>query len=341
DVRKDAELVVSVYYRAREATAEDVLVGSARVKLEFGNSKSDDCWYDLTMSGRGGDAGGVPHPSTRASVRVLLAFERGATASVEAKKPRGLAIDDFELLKVLGRGTFGKVLQVRKRDTGRVYAMKIVKKAHLLTRDEARQALAERNVLASLAAGARNPFVVGIEFSFQSAEKLYFVLKFMNGGELFKHLQDVGRFDEDRARLYAAELLSAIECLHASNVVYRDLKPENILLDHEGHVALCDFGLCKQLNPDGDAGDDDSAAGDGTTATFCGTPEYIAPELLAGRPYGKQVDWWTLGVLLFEMLAGLPPFYDEDVQEMYAKIASAPLVFPDCVRAEARDLLEK
>jgi serum/glucocorticoid-regulated kinase 2 len=124
-------------------------------------------------------------------------------------------------------------------------------------------------------------------------------VRFVNGGELFHHLQQEQRFSEERSRFYSAELLSALEHLHTLDVVYRDLKPENILLDYNGHIALCDFGLCKLDMKDGDR-----------TNTFCGTPEYLAPEILNAQGYDKTIDWWTLGVLLFEMMSGLPPFYD-------------------------------
>ncbi|KAH8680621.1 kinase-like domain-containing protein [Xylariales sp. PMI_506] len=239
-----------------------------------------------------------------------------------------LTIDDFELLKVVGKGSFGKVMQVRKKDTSRIYALKTIRKAHIISRSEVAHTLAERSVLAQI----NNPFIVPLKFTFQSPEKLYFVLAFVNGGELFYHLQKEQRFDVNRARFYTAELLCALECLHGFNVIYRDLKPENILIDYQGHIALCDFGLCKL-----DMKDEDR------TNTFCGTPEYLAPELLMGQGYNKTVDWWTLGVLLYEMLTGLPPFYDENTNEMYRKILSEPLHFPgpEIVPPAAKDLLTK
>ncbi|CAI4214939.1 unnamed protein product [Parascedosporium putredinis] len=221
-----------------------------------------------------------------------------------------LKIDDFELLKVVGKGSFGKVMQVRKKDTHRIYALKTIRKAHIISRSEVAHTLAERSVLAQI----NNPFIVPLKFSFQSPEKLYFVLAFVNGGELFHHLQKERRFDVNRARFYTAELLCALECLHGFNVIYRDLKPENILLDYQGHIALCDFGLCKL-----DMKDEDR------TNTFCGTPEYLAPELLLGTGYNKTVDWWTLG----------------NTNEMYRKILSEPLHFPTDIPAAAKDLLTK
>ncbi|OBA28833.1 Pkinase-domain-containing protein [Hanseniaspora valbyensis NRRL Y-1626] len=235
-----------------------------------------------------------------------------------------LSIDDFELLKVIGKGSFGKVMQVKKKDTQKIYALKALRKAYIVNNSEIVHTLAERTVLARIDC----PFIVPLKFSFQSKEKLYLVLALINGGELFYHLQREGRFSLSRSRFYTAELLIALESLHAMNIVYRDLKPENILLDYQGHIALCDFGLCKL-----DMKQEDK------TSTFCGTPEYLAPELLLGHGYTRVVDWWTLGVLLYEMLTGLPPYYDEDVPKMYKKILQEPLRFPDGFDEDAKDLL--
>lgn len=225
--------------------------------------------------------------------------------------------------------------------------MKTIRKAHIISRSEVAHTLAERSVLSQI----NNPFIVPLKFSFQSPEKLYLVLAFVNGGELFHHLQKEQRFDINRARFYTAELLCALECLHGFNVIYRDLKPENILLDYTGHIALCDFGLCKLDMKDEDRTNSKlpDPPEDYTTTVltdfvaFCGTPEYLAPELLLGNGYTKTVDWWTLGVLLYEMLTGLPPFYDENTNEMYHKILQEPLTFPgsDVVPGAARDLLTR
>lgn len=194
---------------------------------------------------------------------------------------------------MIGKGSFGKVMQVRKRDTGRIYALKTIRKAHIVSRNEITHTLAERLVLARI----NNPFIVPLKFSFQSEQKLYLVLayvctyhfmlpkvltlfcyRFVNGGELFHHLQREQRFNEERSRFYSAELLLALEHLHDLDVVYRDLKPENILLDYTGHIALCDFGLCKLNMKDSD-----------TTNTFCGTPEYLAPEILNAQGYSMSL----------------------------------------------------
>ncbi|CAN3375544.1 hypothetical protein DIURU_005720 [Diutina rugosa] len=238
-----------------------------------------------------------------------------------------LSMNDFELLKVIGKGSFGKVMQVVKKDTKQIYALKTIRKQHIVASMEVDHTMAERTVLARVS----NPFIVPLKFSFQSPEKLYLVLSFINGGELYFHLQKEGRFSMDRSRFYIAELLTALESLHQMNVIYRDLKLENILLDYQGHIALCDFGLCKLNMKDNDK-----------TNTFCGTPEYLAPELLLNQGYTRSVDWWTLGTLLYEMLTGLPPFYDENIKTMYNKILNDPLKFPPMLeRTDAKDLLTK
>lgn len=186
--------------------------------------------------------------------------------------------------------------------------------------------MSERNVLLK---NVKHPFLVGLHFSFQTADKLYFVLDYINGGELFYHLQRERCFLEPRARFYAAEIASALGYLHSLNIVYRDLKPENILLDSQGHIVLTDFGLCKE-----------NIEHNGTTSTFCGTPEYLAPEVLHKQPYDRTVDWWCLGAVLYEMLYGLPPFYSRNTAEMYDNILNKPLQLKPNITNSARHLLE-
>ena len=310
DISRFSQMTFGIYVRqapsmGRDGSSNhhgDVCLGSAKVNPNFSEGNVPIEWHHLS----GGPG----------QIQVAIQYQ--------ANTKGNLTIDAFDLLKVVGKGSFGKVMQVRKKDTNRIYALKTIRKLHIVSRSEVNHTLAERTVLAQI----NNPFIVPLKFSFQSPEKLYLVLAFINGGELFHHLQREGRFSVWRSKFYTAELLCALECLHGFNVIYRDLKPENILLDYSGHIALCDFGLCK-LN---------MAATDKTN-TFCGTPEYLAPELLLGQGYTKVVDWWTLGVLLYEMLTGLPPFYDENVQEMYRKILEDPLRFPDDVDKDARHLL--
>merc|ERR1712130_30609 len=221
-------------------------------------------------------------------------------------------IDDFELLKVIGRGAFGKVMLVKKKDDGKIYAMKIMKKRTIMGRGQVDHTKAERKILQSL----DHPFLMALRYAFQSKEKLYLVLDYIKGGELFFHLKNNRRFTEDVARLWCGEIALAMGHLHSLGVIYRDLKPENILVDNTGHVVLTDFGLAKDVSPDE------------KTNTFCGTPEYLAPEIVTGSGHDKAVDWWSLGILLYELTVGIPPFYSQNVNEMYKKIQHGILRFP-------------
>jgi serum/glucocorticoid-regulated kinase 2 len=236
-----------------------------------------------------------------------------------------VSLDDFVLLKTVGKGSFGKVVMVRKRDDQRVYAMKILKKEMVLKRKQYEHTLSERRILENI----DHSFIVSLRFAFQTEHKLYMVFDFFNGGELYHYLSEGGKFGEERARFYAAEIACALDYLHKRGIVYRDLKPENLILDSNGHIRITDFGLSKE----GVEGD--------TITSICGTPEYLAPEILRKKPYGVAVDWWSLGTLLFEMIVGLPPFYDRNRPTMYKKILEAPLTPPPDMSPEAVDLCSK
>ncbi|KAK4554554.1 Serine/threonine-protein kinase [Recurvomyces mirabilis] len=343
DVSRSTELNLSLYIRNPSAPpnagrAQDIFIGTCSIKPSYTEDAQSGAQQaqaaDSKNVKKDGKTGTMPPPSNGTVSGVQWHDIQYGTGAIRIgvkfveNRQRSLKIEDFDLLKVVGKGSFGKVMQVMKKDTSRIYALKTIRKQHIISRSEVAHTLAERSVLAQI----NNPFIVPLKFSFQSPEKLYLVLAFVNGGELFHHLQREQRFDINRSRFYAAELLCALECLHGFGVIYRDLKPENILVDYVGHIALCDFGLCKL-----DMKDEDK------TNTFCGTPEYLAPELLHGQGYTKAVDWWTLGVLLYEMLTGLPPFYDENTNEMYRKILAEPLHFPgpEIVPPAARDLLTR
>jgi len=185
---------------------------------------------------------------------------------------------------------------------------------------------AERKILQSL----QHPFLMHLRYAFQTEAKLYFVLDYYRGGELFFHLKKKRRFSEHQAMIFVAEVGMALGHLHSLDVIYRDLKPENILLDHSGHVCLTDFGLSKDLGPDNE-----------DAHTFCGTPEYLAPEIVMNLGHGKAVDWWALGILLYELTVGIPPFYSQNVNEMYRKIQEAPLLFPPNLSNACKDLITK
>lgn len=245
-------------------------------------------------------------------------------ATIFSKNKQTVTKDDFELLTVIGKGSFGKVMQVRKKDDGKIYAMKVLRKDTIIARKQVTHTKSEKNILMKI----QHAFIVNLNYAFQTKDKLYMILDYINGGELFYHLKKEGRFAENRVKLYAAEIASALDHLHSLDIVYRDLKPENILLDSEGHICITDFGLSKEI---------ESSEG---THTFCGTPEYLAPEVLKGQGHGTAVDWWSLGTLLFEMLTGLPPFYAQNVNVMYTKILSGELRFPPYISDNAKSLLE-
>ncbi|XP_064247650.1 LOW QUALITY PROTEIN: serine/threonine-protein kinase Sgk2 [Passer domesticus] len=260
-----------------------------------------------------------PDKSTQASTPTEN-INLGPSANPNAKPT------DFDFLKVIGKGSFGKVLLAKRKCDGTFYAVKVLHKKTILKKKEQNHIMAERNVLLK---NVKHPFLVGLHYSFQTSEKLYFVLDYVNGGELFFHLQRERCFREPRARFYAAEVASAIGYLHSLNIIYRDLKPENILLDCQGHIVLTDFGLCKE-----------GMEQEETTSTFCGTPEYLAPEVLKKQPYDRTVDWWCLGAVLYEMLFGLPPFYSRDVSQMYDNILHKPLQIQGTKTVAACDILQ-
>jgi serum/glucocorticoid-regulated kinase 2 len=221
------------------------------------------------------------------------------------------------LLRVLGKGSFGKVVLVQKRcgkEKDGLFAMKILKKSHLLKRNQIARTRTERKVLSIV----DHPFIMKLHFAFQTDDRLFLVLDYCAGGELFFHLSRHRRFPETWTRFYAAELLLALAHLHSKGIIYRDLKPENVLLDAEGHVKLGDFGLAK-------AGITHPYKG---ATSMCGTPEYMAPEILQGLGHGFCADYWGLGMLTYEMMTGLPPWYTTDRNLLYQRLRSAPLQIP-------------
>lgn len=235
-----------------------------------------------------------------------------------------LTINDFDMISVLGRGAFGKVTLVKRKNDreNTLYALKSLKKADLVKAHQVEHTATERYVLEQI----ESPFLVHLSFAFQTPEKLYIVMDYLTGGELFFWLKKQGKFTESRSKLYMAECVLAIEAMHDKDIIHRDLKPENILLDKEGHVKIVDYGLAK-------GGITSSGADDGgvKTKTFCGTPEYVSPELIENRGHGKAVDWWAIGCILYEMLYGLPPFYDNNTNTMYKKILHDELKFKSSV----------
>jgi serum/glucocorticoid-regulated kinase 2 len=222
--------------------------------------------------------------------------------------------------------TLPQVVLVQKRvgkERGQLFAMKILKKTHLVKRRQIERTRTERKVLSAV----NHPFIMKLHYAFQSDDKLYLVLDYCPGGELFFHLSRCRRFPERVARFYAAELLLAIGHLHKRGIIYRDLKPENVLLDADGHVKLGDFGLAK-------AGISNPIEG---ATSMCGTPEYMAPEVLSQQGHGFCVDYWGLGMLTYEMMTGLPPWYTTDRQKLFRRLKSAPLDIPSFFSPSAAD----
>lgn len=236
-----------------------------------------------------------------------------------------LTPEDFIPLMVLGRGSFGKVMLVKRKDKScqTVYAMKSLHKESIILRNQKEHTKYERCIMSSIT----HPFLIKLYHAFQTSTKLYFIMEFLKGGELFHHLKKSGRFSNTRTMLYTAEIVLGVGYLHKNHIIYRDLKPENILLDEYGHICLTDFGLSKITKSSE------------RTNTFCGTPEYLAPEVLSNKGHDKSVDWWSLGILIYEMLVGAPPFYCEDVKLMYERIKKEPLTIPHYVKPQASELI--
>jgi serine/threonine protein kinase len=236
-----------------------------------------------------------------------------------------ISMNEFRILSVLGRGFYGKVLLCQKLDTKEVYAIKSIQKKRLHESGNPASVITERNILMK----AHHPFIVNLCFAFQTASKFYLGLEYAPGGELFYHMEKNGTIQVDDARLYVAEIGLALSYLHSIGVVYRDLKPENVLLDRDGHIKLTDFGLSKALTDSG------------TTSTFCGTSEYLAPEVVLRTPYSYPIDMWALGVLTYEMIFGTTPFYDDNKSRMFSAIASREPSFPPKLDSRISDFISK
>jgi len=230
----------------------------------------------------------------------------------------------FLVGETLGTGTFGRVRMVTYNyKKPMYYALKMLKKSEIIRLKQVEHIKSEKSILSQI----NHPFIVVLYASFQDDNNLFMLMEYIIGGELFSQLRKVGRFSNDTSRFYAAEIVLALEYLHSKNIVYRDLKPENLLIDKDGHMKITDFGFAKVVED--------------RTWTLCGTPEYLAPEIIQSKGHGKAVDWWALGILIYEMLAGYPPFYDENPFGIYQKILAGKIEFPRHFDPNAKDLVKK
>jgi len=238
-----------------------------------------------------------------------------------------LSYSDFEPLKLLGRGSFGEVILARLKANKKLYAMKILDKENLKKRKQQIHTKTERDLMVKI----NCPFIVDIKSAFQDETKLYIVSEFLQGGDLFFHLHEKKeiKFSVEKAKFYIIELVVALDFLHKNNMIYRDLKPENILLDSQGHVKLTDFGLSKIFENENDK-----------AYTVCGTPQYLAPEILLRKGYGKEVDWWSLGCVLYEMIYGKLPFKFKKGEKISINIYKQNLIFDNKISEEAKDLIK-
>ncbi|KAI9202644.1 uncharacterized protein BJ171DRAFT_512805 [Polychytrium aggregatum] len=244
------------------------------------------------------------------------------------RKTKPIGLDDFNFLAVLGKGNFGKVMLAEEKATQSLFAIKVLKKEFIIENDEVESTRSEKRVFLT-ANMERHPFLVNLHSCFQTESRIYFVMEYISGGDLMWHIQHQP-FSEARAKFYACEVLLALEYFHRHNIVYRDLKLDNILLSLDGHVKITDYGLCKEHMPYG-----------ATTNTFCGTPEFMAPEILQEKPYGRAVDWWALGVLIYEMILGQSPFRGDDEDEIFEAILEDEIMYPANMNRDAVSLLQK
>jgi serum/glucocorticoid-regulated kinase 2 len=247
------------------------------------------------------------------------------THTTSPTKTLPVNLNSFYTISVIGKGSYAKVILVKKKDTGKYYAMKVLKKQNIEKKRQENHVKTERNILVGI---DDNPYIVKLYYTFQNDKKLYFVLEYCPGGELFNLLQKKKRLSEEQAQFYGAQMVLALEHLHRFDIIYRDLKPENVLITETGYIKITDFGLSRMNVKENDA------------KSICGTPEYLAPEIIMKLGYGKAVDWWTLGSIIYEMLVGIPPFYTQNRQELFEKIKFVSPKYPNYLSSTAKSLIE-
>ena len=241
---------------------------------------------------------------------------------LEEIKPKKVDLSNYEIKRIIGTGTFGRVKLVKLNNCDEFYAIKILKKIKIIKFKQVDHILNELKILSLI----DHPFLVKFNGFTQDPQYLYIIIELINGGEMFSYLRKIGKFPPEQAMFYAGQVVQMFEYLHNKNIIYRDLKPENILIDKNGYLKLTDFGFAKICK--------------GRTYTLCGTPGYISPEILLNKGHGKPVDWWTLGILLYEMIVGIDPFNDEDTMAIYQKVIKCKIKFPSYFPPDARSLVK-
>jgi len=258
------------------------------------------------------------------NIMMGLNERRSAGRPGEDSSVRKASPEDFELLQQLGKGSFGEVFLVKHMNESKLYAMKVLRKDKIMGQNLIKYALTERNVLSYV----RHPFIVSLNYAFQTSDKLILILDYCPGGDMGWHLSIDKRFNEIRARLYACEVLLALEELHRRDIIFRDLKPDNVVFDEEGHAMLTDFGLSRE-----------GVYGTDSAKSFCGSIAYLAPEMLRRAGHGKAVDWYLLGVLIYEMLVGNPPYFSRNREQLFQNITSGALRLPSCLSPNAKSII--
>jgi len=240
-----------------------------------------------------------------------------------AKQGDHFSLDNLDLVKTVGTGTFARVCLCRHKISSNFFALKILSLHDVIRLKQVEHVKNEKNILKEI----KHPFLISLSWSWKDSSFLYLLFPYIPGGELFSYLRSAGRFTPAATLFYSAEIVTALEYLHSLSIAYRDLKPENLLLDREGHIIITDFGFAKVISD--------------RTWTLCGTPEYLAPEIIQSKGHNKAVDWWALGILIYEMLAGYPPFFDDNPFCIYEKILAGKLEWPQHVEPVARDIVKR